>query len=865
MESLSFKTNIQLKSIIGKDLINDDNIAILELVKNSFDANAKRVDIIFKNLKHNDDKMIDTYSENTSRIIIKDNGSGIDLNKWLNIAYSEKKSNNRKYNRMMAGAKGVGRFSCDRLGEYLNLYARKNNTEKFILLKIDWNKFEIEDEEKQIQSVVLDCEELSEEELQKNGIKSFENGTVLEIIKLRSKWVHGITNDKEKIIDWNIDKFINLKKYLEKLINPNQAFEKNDFGIYLEAPEFIEENNKKNILDKFIGKVENTIFEKLDFKTTSIESEIIENGAINLTTLKDKGQTIFWIKERNEFYPSIKNVKLNIYFLNPYTKAFFTKQTGVRSVDYGSIYLFINGFRISPYGEVDNDWLKLDRRKTQGYNRYLGTRELVGTIEIIDLENDFPIVTSREGLVKNKNYEILADKEGFIYKSLKRLEKYVVDGLDWDSSVYPPNDSMFKEIEDKIIKGEIDENDSRILYKEDYSTKREQIYQTIHSIISISAKSGNVIELSINENLILEKIQEERINAEREFEQLISDFEAKKIDGETLNRILKQKANKNKELEKQINDFLQYSSNEVTAKAITELQYYKSTIEKQEKIIEDLKLQLERAKGEKEQYQQKNIQLQQDAKNAEERAEKAEEEKKKTEAELEREKKQGIFQRSIIGREKEQIIGLQHQIYHSAGRIKKNISDLLKYIDKTQIDSKTEKYISVISLEIDKIESLSKFITNANFDLTASEIEMDIVQFITDYIKTIYSPNDPVLDSNLKVKTENPSNIKYLIEIRPLEITNLIDNFVQNSEKAKSSEILFSFKKQPNNKLLIRVSDDGKGILPENLDKIFDFGYTTTNGSGIGLYHIKSTIQRMKGQIKVSSKEKLGTIFEVEL
>jgi hypothetical protein len=42
METLNFKTNIQLKSIIGKDLINDDNIAILELVKNSFEAGAKK-------------------------------------------------------------------------------------------------------------------------------------------------------------------------------------------------------------------------------------------------------------------------------------------------------------------------------------------------------------------------------------------------------------------------------------------------------------------------------------------------------------------------------------------------------------------------------------------------------------------------------------------------------------------------------------------------------------------------------------------------------------------------------------------------------------------------------------------------------
>ena len=55
MNKLHFKTNVQLKNIIGKDLINNDNIAILELIKNSFDADAKRVDVSCVNLKENDD------------------------------------------------------------------------------------------------------------------------------------------------------------------------------------------------------------------------------------------------------------------------------------------------------------------------------------------------------------------------------------------------------------------------------------------------------------------------------------------------------------------------------------------------------------------------------------------------------------------------------------------------------------------------------------------------------------------------------------------------------------------------------------------------------------------------------------------
>lgn len=69
----------------------------------------------------------------------------------------------------------------------------------------------------------------------------------------------------------------------------------------MNAQEFIVENNNKEDSQKFIGKIDNTIFEKLDFKTTSIESEIIEDGQIILTTLKDKGKTIFWIKKKMNF------------------------------------------------------------------------------------------------------------------------------------------------------------------------------------------------------------------------------------------------------------------------------------------------------------------------------------------------------------------------------------------------------------------------------------------------------------------------------------------------------------------------------------------------------------------------------------
>lgn len=84
-------------------------------------------------------------------------------------------------------------------------------------------------------------------------------------------------------------------------------------------------------------------------------------------------------------------------------------------------------------------------------------------------------------------------------------------------------------------------------------TKRSRVYSTIHSLIA--AKAPDVLELYINEDLIIQKIEEEEVS-EREFNQLISDFESKKIDSETFkSKILLAKAKQNEELQKQINDF----------------------------------------------------------------------------------------------------------------------------------------------------------------------------------------------------------------------------------------------------------------------------------------------------------------------
>ena len=832
MNTLHFKTNVQLKNIIGKDLINNDNIAILELIKNSFDADAKRVDISFVNLKENDDADNQYYSDRTSRIIIRDDGVGMDLtdirDKWLNIAYSEKKNRARQYNRMMAGAKGVGRFSCDRLGMYLNLYAKKKDS-KCVLLTIDWKRFEIDDESKEIQSIDLEYSELSNEELLEKGLANFEHGVLLEIIKLRSNWVYNLGNY------WDTDKLFELRKYLEKLINPNQAFEKNDFGIFLNASEFEAENASRPDNEKFIGKIENSIFKKLDFKTTSIECEIVDDGKCLLTTLKDKGETIYWIKEWFDHYPYIKNVKVTLYYLNPYAKAFFTKQTGVRSVQYGSVFLFLNGFRIPPYGEVGDDWLKLEQRRAQGYARFISTRDLVGQIEILDECNDFQIVSSREGLVKNDNYDRLTDKKyGVFYKALKRLERYVVDGLNWDS-IPESEKRRIAEIEKKIIAGEVKEQ--QLLFQEDPKTKRSRIYGSIHSIIGASPQK--TIELYINEHLISEKIEEEKLIAEKEFAQLLEDFKAKKISGDLLAQIIKKKAEESEELERQLKEFSRYSVNDATTMALAEMSSYKDTVKQQAKTIALLHEQIT-------EYEQNFSQQELAIQNLKEAQKKADAKITQLEEERDLTQIQNRYLEStrMLTNEDEALIHLINVYSVDIKSAFHRISDL---VSSQNVSSELLEEINVLKLFFEKIQKVGSLLLKADIVKLSESNIINIPEYINQYLESCRN-----IHRNIKFTINNKQNIRIARACSLLDISLIIDNLISNSKKVNATIIQIDIIKD-SGKLIIDFSDSGEGVpraLVNNPEKMFEVGVTTRYlGSGVGLASVKNILNSIKANI----------------
>ena len=134
---LHFSASTNVKNLFGRGLVTDQIAAVFELVKNSYDADAEEVHIIFDNLN----------TEKAS-ILITDNGCGMDLddikNKWMIIGTDSKKNigYSPKYHRPLNGDKGIGRFSVDRLGSYLRMIAQKEDSNTRYIADFDWSLFD---------------------------------------------------------------------------------------------------------------------------------------------------------------------------------------------------------------------------------------------------------------------------------------------------------------------------------------------------------------------------------------------------------------------------------------------------------------------------------------------------------------------------------------------------------------------------------------------------------------------------------------------------------------------------------------------------------------------------------------------------
>jgi signal transduction histidine kinase len=758
--TLQFKVSSALKNIIGSDLISDDFIAVFELVKNAYDAHATKVEVSF----------VDIYSEK-AKIVINDNGKGMNyddlVNKWLFVAYSAKKDGTEeesysyrdkiKVKRAYAGAKGIGRFSCDRLGHELYLETIKDEPNaKVETLLTEWDKFEGDIKDEFVNISVL-------HQTVDKGNYNNQVGTTLEISNLKS--------------EWNREKFLQLKDALAKLINPNTQNENDVFTIIINAKEELEKDkleiDKRKIVN---GAVENLIFETLDLKTTKIISKIgsYESGIIE-TALYEGGKLVYSIKERNTLQ-HLFNVEYVIYFLNRSAKYTFSRRMGVSPIEYGHVFMYKNGLRVYPYGERGEDPFKMDSRKAQGYNRYLGTREVIGFISIGEPNEDLRETSSRgDGLNKTKAYVGLVE---WFYTTLKRLEKYGIDIISWGNDL--SNDDFIQ----------LDSNEKQKAIKE---------------LIENLTKSANIESFDVSPEIfkILEGKQEK--SAKTTLAEI-----SKKLDDKEFNK----------------NDILK-------------------SIKSVEHKIDKLKESKEEAENEAFEKLIENEELSE---------------------ELDREIAKNLFAQSIVGTETEELISLQHQVVHTAGNVSFFLNDLIRSINDNKPKEELIESIKDISFEVQRIVSASRYVTKAGFNKDAEKITGDVVQFINEYIENIYIPTKSFIHQErpILISIKKFPSLKKELKFRPFEITVALDNLFTNSRKAKSTKIDLVWSKDSKN-LILSFKDNGVGIPTEISDRIFAFGFSQTNGSGIGLYMVRNLLNKYNSTIEANTKMHPGVEFIIKM
>ncbi len=405
-----FRISSSLKDIIGRDLITNDFVAVFELVKNSFDAHAHRVDIIVEE----------------DRLWVIDDGKGMSeddlIDKWLFVAFSAKATGEEdaalssdfrdkiSLRRGYAGNKGIGRFSCDRLGSSLVLYSRQEGASNVNRLEVHWEDFEGHPHE-EFGSVEVALNQARNLPVIPGVPSPRDGGTVLEISSLRDNW------DRAKLL--------RLRDYLAKLVDPFAP--PGGMEVHLHAPGEVEEDRLAAVSGQSLinGPVANTILEVIEGKTTRLSVEVV--GEMMTSTLLDRDRLIYKVREKSPYRNlSGASITADLLYLNRSAKATFTRRMGVEPVRFGSVFLFLNGFRVFPIGEEGDDEFGIDRRKQQGYARYLGTRDLLGRIDIRAPQRFFMEASSRDnGLVQGPRTEAL--HEFVLRHLLTRLERYVVD------------------------------------------------------------------------------------------------------------------------------------------------------------------------------------------------------------------------------------------------------------------------------------------------------------------------------------------------------------------------------------------------------------------------------------------------------
>lgn len=414
----------RLLTMLGEQLIKDERIALIEIIKNSYDADADWVKITFKDFGPGY-----KYTKE-SKIIIEDSGDGMTKdvieNHWLNPAtpvkvHKKELNDKTKKGRVIQGEKGIGRFALLKLGRKISIITRTQNENLEHVITYDFSVYDDEFlTEKGIQkdlfldelSVSISSREpeiIIEKEILLGARKLIKpnHGTRIEISDLKGTWsaekVQFVYNDLNRLQPIFFD------------VNKDKLQFSNGFGVWIYFNDEFQKLNEDYIEKlNFLLKNRSVIFiEDGVFDADQQQFTYKENGVQKVVSLYDPeltGLTVYKRFKKPGINLEDRVAKCGSFHFGFYIfdfnhnapKKYELDKEDKKTIKDHRIYLYRDGIRVYPYGDPDDDWLRIDQfRGTIAAGYFLSNDQVVGYINITRKGNPKLLdKTNREGLIE---------------------------------------------------------------------------------------------------------------------------------------------------------------------------------------------------------------------------------------------------------------------------------------------------------------------------------------------------------------------------------------------------------------------------------------------------------------------------------
>ena len=442
-KTLKIRPYARLLTMLGEQLIKNEQIALAELIKNSYDADAEWAKVRFVDFGF-DEKKKEIFKTKDSKIIIEDNGCGMSMDviedSWMNPATPNKKTRENeeikttpKKHRIIQGEKGIGRFAILKLGRDIKITTRPEgqNTEYVIdynlsqydddfLTKKEEGKDEVIEQKIYIDDISIPVSEqkpivlVDRKVLVNNSVFEHRNnqGTVIEISNLKGEW----SFDKIKKVNAESQK---LESIFEKIFSEKKKEDLFEIGFECNSERLLYSDEAIKELSSLLDnsavlKITNGSYSEKDgcftYKLNNVPY------ALSLKDSQISGLTVFKERfaEKNLFDETeIRNTtcgdfKFNFFvfdFAADKESAYYLDKRDKETIKEHRIYLYRDHIRVAPYGDPDNDWLEIDKKRGVGRaGDYLSNDQVVGFVDISKQGNPrLKDKTNREGLIEEGN------------------------------------------------------------------------------------------------------------------------------------------------------------------------------------------------------------------------------------------------------------------------------------------------------------------------------------------------------------------------------------------------------------------------------------------------------------------------------